>query len=176
MTVNSKTNEWSFKLKKYKVATIMVIASLGTMVLTNAFAANTAGSKCTKAGQTVTANGQKLTCSLVWVAAKGSSAAPTPTKSSAMQSKSFRLESATFNSDFGSAGATARVTNVSKSTKTATMTITVFASDGKTVAFTMSGVVNAVGAGQTVSATFVSISGALPSGSFKYQFQVDAEF
>jgi hypothetical protein len=93
-----------------------------------------------------------------------------------MQSKSFRLESVTFNNDFGSAGATARITNTSKGTKTATMTLTIFASDGKTVAFTMSGVVNAAGAGQTVTATFVSISGELPSGTFKYQFQVDAEF
>ncbi len=163
-------------MKKYKVATLIVVAALGSMVLTNAFAANSAGGKCTKAGQTVTVGGQKLTCSLIWVASKGSAAAPEPTKSSSMQSKSFRLESVTFNNDFGSAGATARVTNTSKGTKTATMTLTIFASDGKTVAFTMSGVVNAAGAGQTVTATFMSISGELPSGTFKYQFQVDAEF
>jgi hypothetical protein len=40
----------------------------------------------------------------------------------------------------------------------------------------MFGVVNAVGPGQTVTVTFISVSGDLPNGKFKYSFQVDAEF
>jgi hypothetical protein len=167
-------------LKKYKVATILLIASIGTMFLTNAFAANTAGGKCTKAGQTVTAKGQKLTCSLIWVASGPVAPSVTPSKSPAdsnsIQSKSFRLDSISFNSDLGSAGATARVTNTSKNTRTATLNVSIFASDGKTVAVSMFGVVNAVGPGQTVTVTFMSVSGDLPNGKFKYSFQVDAEF
>jgi hypothetical protein len=40
----------------------------------------------------------------------------------------------------------------------------------------MFGVVNAVGPGETVTVTFMSIAGELPTGKFKYSFQVDAEF
>jgi hypothetical protein len=40
----------------------------------------------------------------------------------------------------------------------------------------MSGVVNAVAPGETVSVMFMSISGEFPPGQFKYTFQVNAEF
>lgn len=145
-----------------------------------AFAADAPGSKCTKLGKTSNVNGQKLTCSLIWVASKGVTPSVTPSKSAdksnSLQSKSFRLESISFNSDLGTAGATARVTNTSKNTRTATMNVSIFASDGKTVATSMFGVVNGVGPGQTVTVTFLSVSGELPNGKFNYSFQVDAEF
>jgi hypothetical protein len=56
------------------------------------------------------------------------------------------------------------------------MNVSIFASDGKTVAVSMFGVVNAVGPGQTVTVTFMSVAGDLPNGKFKYSFQVDTEF
>jgi hypothetical protein len=145
-----------------------------------AFAANTPGSKCTKAGKTSSANGQKITCSLVWVASGSTKPLVTPSKSpdksNALQSKSFRLESISFNTELGSAGATARVLNTSRNTRTATMNVSIFASDGKTVAVSMFGSAISVGPGQTVTVTFMSISGELPDGTFKYSFQVDAEY
>ena len=152
------------------------VFSLGSI----AFAANSPGSKCTKAGQTSSVNGQKLTCSLIWVVSGSNKPSATPSKppdkSNALQSKSFRLESISFNSDLGTAGATARVLNTSRNTRTATLNVSIFASDGKTVAVSMFGVVNAVGPGQTVTVTFMSVSGELPAGTFNYSFQVDAEF
>ena len=145
-----------------------------------AFAAPTAGSKCPKVGQTSSNNGQKLTCSLTWVKSGSATTSVAPSKSAsksnAQQSKSFRLDSISFKSEFGSAGATARVTNSSKKTKSASMNISIFASDGKTVAVSMMGIVNAVGPGDTVTVEFMSISGELPDGAFKYSFQVDLEF
>ena len=159
---------------------VAVVATTAFSLGSIAFAANNPGSKCTKVGQTTTANGQKLTCSLVWVASGSTKPSVTPSKSpdvsNALQSKSFRLESISFNSDLGSAGATARVLNTSRNTRTATMNVSIFASDGKTVAVNMFGVVNAVGPGQTVTVTFMSISGELPDGTFKYSFQVDTEY
>jgi hypothetical protein len=56
------------------------------------------------------------------------------------------------------------------------MNITVFKSDGKTIDFTMTGSADSVSAGETVSATFFSISGEFPAGQFKYAFQVSTEF
>jgi len=164
-----------------KRSTLIVVALLLASVTPYAYAAVTSGSKCTKAGQVTTVAGQKLTCSLVWVSSSSKtspSAAPKATKpsSDSIQSKSFQLESVSFNTDLGSAGAEARVTNTSRTTRTATMTITVFKSDNKTIAFTMSGVVNAVAPGETVSVMFMSISGEFPPGQFKYTFQVNAEF
>ena len=164
--------------KKYLIPGLVVIAAFSVGQF--AFAAAAPGSKCTKVGQTLNVNGQKLTCSLIWVASKPVAPSVTPSKSPAnsnlLKSKSFRLESISFNSELGSAGATARVTNTSKNTRTATMNISIFASDGKTVAVSMFGVVNAVGPGETVTVTFMSIAGELPTGKFKYSFQVDAEF
>lgn len=159
----------------------VISAAIGILLISlfgyEANAANNAGSQCAKAGQSVTVNGQKLVCSLIWVAS-GVKSSPTPTKttSNSLQSKSFRLETITFNEEFGSAGATARVTNISSNTKTATLTITIFKGDGKTVAVSMMGVVSSAGPGQTVTVNFISVSGDLPSGQFKYAFQVDAEF
>jgi hypothetical protein len=165
------------KRRSILVASALLLVSIGYP----AYGAIMNGSKCTKAGQVTTVNGQKMTCSLVWVSSQNSQspgASPKPSKSTSdsIQSKSFRIESVTFNSDLGSAGAEARITNTSRSTKTATMTITIFKSDNKTIAFTMSGVVNAVSPGETVSVTFMSISGEFPPGQFKYTFQVNAEF
>ena len=161
---------------KKKIVALLAIATLAVGA-NYAYAANTAGGKCTKAGQTVTVGGQKLTCTLIWVAAGGSKkpAGDASKDSSGMSSKSFRLENATFNTDLGSAGATARITNTSKSTKSATMTITIFGPDGKSVKASLMGVANSVGAGQTVTVTFFSVNDQLPAGEFKYAFQVDTE-
>jgi hypothetical protein len=164
--------------KIYLTAGLVAIAAFSAGQF--AFAADAPGSKCTKIGQTSSVNGQKLTCSLIWVASGSAAPTVTPSKSSAksnsIQSKSFRLDSISFNSELGSAGASARVTNISKNKLTATMNVSIFASDGKTVAVSMFGIVNEVGPGQTVTVTFMSVSGELPNGTFKYSFQVDAEF
>jgi hypothetical protein len=166
-------------LKKL-ISVVGIVALAAFSIGQFAYAASSPGSKCTKVGQTSNVNGQKLTCSLIWVVSGPVAPSVTPSKSPAnsnsIQSKSFRLDSISFNSEFGSAGATARVTNTSKKTRTATMNVSIFASDGKTVAVSMFGVVNEVGPGQTVTVTFLSVSGDLPSGKFKYSFQVDAEF
>ena len=163
----------------------LIVRLIASMALISMLGIQTAeavspGTKCSKLGQTVVSNGKKLTCSLMWAESAGNKAPATSSKDeskgSTLQSKSFRLESVSFNNDLGSAGATARVINISRSTKTATMSIAVFGPDGKTVLFNMMGVVNAVPAGQTVTATFTSISGEFPGGQFKYSFQVDAEF
>lgn len=91
-------------------------------------------------------------------------------ESDAVQSKSFRLESISFNSELGCVGATARVTNTSKKKRSATMNVSIFAGDGETVAVSIFGVVNAVELGQTVTPSFTSVSGALPSGKLEYSF------
>ena len=160
---------------------IIAILILVSEVSTASAQAATIGSNCPKMGQTTTDAGKKLTCSLVWVSSSSNSVAtvtPAPSKSSSssFQSKSFRLESVTFNSELGSAGADARVTNTSKNTRSAIMVITIFKNDNKSIAFTMSGAANAVNPGETISVTFMSISGNLPSGQFKYTFQVSTEF
>ena len=166
-------------VKRLSVFTILAI--LLASITTPVSAAKTNGSKCTKAGATTVVGGKKLTCSLVWVASPSkvaSSATPAQSKSpsNSMQSKSFLLESVSFNSDLGSAGAEARVTNTSRSTRSALMNITVFKSDGKTIDFTMTGTANSVSPGETISVTFFSISGEFPAGQFKYAFQVTTEF
>jgi hypothetical protein len=170
-----------FRTGAQTIRIILAFLILTSGVTTSSAQAATLGSKCPKVGQTTTNAGEKLTCSLIWVSSSSNSAAsatPAPSKpsSSFIQSKSFRLESVTFNSELGSAGADARVTNTSKNTRSAIMVITIFKSDNKSIAFTMSGVANAVSPGDTVSVTFMSISGDLPSGQFKYTFQVSTEF
>ena len=140
-------------------------------------AASPEGSKCTKAGLVITSGGKKLTCSLVWTAAAPTVAPKKAAKKSTLlQDKSFRLETVSFNEDFGSAGAAARVTNISSKTRTAILEITIFKTDGRTIAANLVGNVNAVSPGQTVTVTFMSVNGVLPSGRFQYTFQVSAEF
>lgn len=141
------------------------------------YAASLPGAKCTQLGQVITSGGQKLTCSLIWTATSPK-VAPTKaaSKSARLQDKSFRLESVSFNTDLGSAGANARVTNISNRTKTASLGISIFASDGVTVLANLFGSANAVAPGQTITVTFMSVNGELPSGQFKYSFQVSAEF
>ena len=164
-----------------RISFFTISAILFASISTQAFAVITNGSKCSKAGQTTTAAGKKLTCSLVWVASPSKTATsakpePSKSKSNSMQSKSFRLESVSWNSDLGSAGAEVRVTNTSRNIRSATMTITIFKSDGKTIDFTMTGTALTVSPGETTSVTFFSISGDFPEGEFKYAFQVSAEF
>ena len=148
--------------------------------LSAAYAANSVGGTCSKVGQSTTVAGQKLTCSLVWTTSKTepsatpSTAATTASSNKLLQDKSFRLESITFSSDFGMAQAITRLTNTSNRSKSAFMTITIFDEAGKKVLSTLQGVVNGVGAGQTVTVTFLS-SGDLPTGKFTYRFQVDTE-
>ena len=55
------------------------------------------------------------------------------------------------------------------------MTITIFKSDGNSIFMTLMGSAQDVKPGETVTVQFVG-SGALPTGTFKYNFQVDAEF
>jgi hypothetical protein len=164
-----------------RISFLIISAILFASISTQAFAAITNGSKCSKAGQTTTAAGKKLTCSLVWVVSPSKTAAsakpePSKSKSNSMQSKSFRLESVSWNSDLGSAGAEARVTNTSRNTRSALMNITIFKSDGKTIDFTMTGSADSVSPGETTSVTFFSIAGDFPAGQFQYAFQVSTEF
>ena len=145
--------------------------------MTTAWAADSPGGPCSKAGKTSIVAGQKLTCSLIWTANKvapTTSKTPDTSSSKLLQDKSFRLESANFSSDYGMGQATTRVTNISNRTKSAFMTITIFDEGGKKVLGTLAGVVNGVGAGQTVTVTFMSGSD-LPVGKFTYRFQVDTE-
>jgi len=141
------------------------------------YSATIPGTKCTKLGQVISSGGKKLTCSLIWTTTTPK-ASPTKaaSKTTYLQDKSFRLESVSFNTDLGSAGANARVTNISNRSKTATLGITIFASDGVTVLANLFGSANEVAPGQTITVTFMSVNGELPSGRFKYSFQVTAEF
>ena len=162
---------------RMRTAAVVLLLFFTSFVAYEAFAAGGTGTKCPKVGQTTTVNGEKLTCSLIWVANKPkTSATPTPPASNSLQSKSFRLESVSFNNDLGGGGAEARVKNTSKYKKTAVMTITIFKSDGKTIALTLNGSANEVAPGETVTVSFFSIGGDLPSEQFKYAFQVTAEF
>ncbi len=76
-------------------------------------------------------------------------------------------------SQFGTCRATARVTNTSDSEKTAVVTFTVF--KGSDQVGTLQGTVNQVGAGDTATVTLLS-QNKCPTGSLRYEFQVDAEF
>jgi len=162
------------RMRSFVVALLLLFTSF---VAYEAFAVGGPGTKCSKAGQTTTVNGEKLTCSLIWVSAKPkTSTAPSTPTSNSLQSKSFRLESVSFNNDLGGGGAEARVKNTSNRKKTAVMTITIFKSDGKTIALTLNGTANEVAPGETITVSFFTIGGDLPSGQFKYAFQVTAEF
>lgn len=165
--------ESKLRLTVAALVTLMVMVSS----ISSSFAAPAVGGKCTRAGQKISNGNQNLVCSLVWTMTVPKTAATkAPVKTSKLQDKSFRLESISFNTDLGSAGANARITNISNRSKSASLGISIFGKDGVTVLLNLMGVVNDVAPGQTVTATFMSVSGNLPSGQFKYSFQVSAEF
>lgn len=165
------------KINVKRVSIFLVSSLIFTgMTFNTAFAVDQAGGKCKKAGQKIKVGANELTCTLIWVS---TSTSPKPTTSSssatkAMQSKSFRLENVTFENGALGGQATARVTNTAKSVKSAFFTITIFEPDGKTVAVSLNSVANSVPAGQTITLTFLGTK-ELPTGSFKYSFQVDTE-
>lgn len=166
------------KESKLRLAAAAIV-SMAVIVssIPSTFAAPTVGGKCSKVGQKISNGNQNLVCSLVWTMSVPKTAATkAAARSSKLQDKSFRLESISFNTDLGSAGANARITNISNRSKSASLGISIFAKDGVTVLVNLIGVVNDVAPGQTVTATFMSVSGDLPSGQFKYSFQVSTEF
>ena len=146
------------------------------------FASGSAGGACAKAGLTTIENGHKLTCSLVWttssVTSKVSSApkSKTPSSGGIQRSKGFELISIQFNDSVVISGATARVQNVTNGSLNATFVITVFASDGVTPEATLNGNAFEVAAGETQTVQFITTSGSLPTGTFKYSFQTSVQF
>ena len=68
------------------------------------------------------------------------------------------------------------MTNISNRSKSASLGITIFAADGVSVLANLFGSVVSVAPGQTITVIFMSVNGELPSGQFKYSFQVSAEF
>ncbi len=167
MTKNSQRNLLAFALIAFAFATLT----------TTSHAAIKNGDACAPAGATFKQGATTFTCTQSGKKAAWKAAAPVvkKTTSSALTSKSFRLESAKFNSDYGMGRATARVTNISKSSKSAVFTITIFGSDGKSVATTLAGAVMGIDAGATATVDFIG-SVALPKGAFTYGFQVDMEY
>jgi len=170
--------------RKFKLAVGVTIALLASAGLTMAFASSSEGGACAKAGQMTTVNGQKLKCSLVWVAmgsttsapSKTTSTAPAPSKVGIAQSKDFALISIQFSNDtFGTASASARIQNTGSRNHGAFFNITIFASDGKTPSVTLTGVADAVGPGETQTIEFFSTSGSIPTGQFTYAFQTSTE-
>ncbi len=158
----------------------LVISFLSLGALSSAFAASAPGGACAKAGQITTVNGQKLTCSLIWVAAKSSTVPKpktTPAKTNGIQrSKGFELVSIQFNDSGVISGATARIQNVTGGSLNATFVVTIFGSDGVTAEATMNGTAIGVAAGETTTVQFITTSGSIPSGTFKYAFQTSVQF
>jgi putative Ca2+/H+ antiporter (TMEM165/GDT1 family) len=146
-----------------------------------ALAATSAGSTCTKAGQTQVINSQKFTCSLIWVKTGASlpskSSSQTPAKKKYLaQSKSFALVSVSFSNDsLGDGQATARIQNTSGQSYSAFFTITVFKSDGVTPSVTLNGAANSVSPGETQTVQFLTGDGPMPSGKFSYAFQTTTQ-
>ena len=131
------------------------------------------GQKCSPAGATFKQSASTFVCTksagkTVWK----KKVATKPTTQ--LSNKSFILESVSFSDEYGMAQAKARIKNSSSKTKTGVMTITIFKSDGKTIFTTMIGSAQEVLPGEVVTVQFVG-SGELPSGGFKYSFQVDME-
>lgn len=89
-------------------------------------------------------------------------------------SRSFHLDSVTFKDLSAFGGALARVTNISDSTKTALMGITIYGPDDTTPIQNLVGTAEAVPPGQTVTVQFVGTD-PLPDGEFTYDFQVSME-
>ncbi len=165
-----------------KIVTFTVAGILTIGGLPDSFGANTAGGTCTKSGQTVVVNGQKLTCSLIWVSSGKASSNSTkpknasPSKIGIAQSKDFALISIQFTDDgLGDAQATARIENISGQSHGAVFDVTIFAKDGVTPSINLSGIADGIAPGETQTVTFESTDGALPSGQFKYAFQTSTE-
>ncbi|MDO8644962.1 MAG: FxLYD domain-containing protein [Candidatus Planktophila sp.] len=157
------------------IVIFLLISAVSPLQLANAAIKD--GSKCSPAGASFKQNGINFICTkisgkVVW---KKKSTVPTIKASTGIQSKSFNLESVTFSDDFGLTSASGRVKNTSAKVKNALMTITIFNSDGKSIYTTMVGSAQNVNPGETVTVQFIG-TGSLPSGTFKYSFQVDTEF
>ena len=132
------------------------------------------GQKCSPAGASFKQSGSTFICTkvsgkLVWK----KKAAPKP--SSQTSDKSFSVESISFSTEYGIAQGSARVKNISTKTRTGVMTLTIFKSDGKSIHSTMIGSATGVLPGKVVTVQFIG-TGDLPSGTFKYSFQVDMEY
>lgn len=162
---------------------VAMVSLLSLSAVTTSIASGSAGGSCTKAGLTTVANGQKFTCSLIWVASASKTIASPKTKKSTpgkigiAQSKGFALISVQFSNDgLGDAQASARIANITNQTLTAIFGITIFASDGVTPLVTLEGSGDGIGSGETQTVQFVSTNGSLPSGQFKYAFQTTAQF
>ena len=166
------------KMKLLLLGLLSLVLTFSNFTL--GYGATTGGSSCTKQGQVVVSNGQKLTCSMIWVATRVASInkpkASTAASSGIARSKGFELISVQFSDTYGSPQATARVQNVTNMRLTATFDITIFASDGLTPSITLAGVANEVSPGETQTVSFISAGGTMPSGKFKYAFQTSAQF
>ena len=167
-----------------KRTTIMIaIVSLITVsAITSSLASGSAGASCTKAGLTSLVNGQKLTCSLVWVGSGSTSkvlSTPKPKTASAsglQRSKGFELISIQFNDSSIVSGASARIQNVTSGSLNGSFAITIFGSDGVTPKAVLNGNALGVASGETQTVQFITTSGSLPSGTFKYSFQTSVQF
>jgi hypothetical protein len=164
-------------MRTLKIALLVTALLLGPAG--GVFAATTPGSPCQKIGVTTKSGPSLLKCSLVWVTQTNTTVSPssTPTKSTSpsLQSKSFKLVSIVFNDGPAGGQADARMINISNSTRTALFTLTIFASDKKTIAATMIGSAQGVRPGEIVTVSFVGTQ-SLPSGAFSYTFQTDTEY
>jgi hypothetical protein len=167
-------------MKKTLTKNLLAVALISLAFSTTAtasFAAIKNGDACSPAGATFKQGATTFTCTQSGKKAAWKAAAPAvkKTSSSALTSKSFRLDSSKFSSDYGVASATARITNIAKSSKSAIFTITIFESDGKSVATTLTGSAMGISPGSTTTVQFVGM-GDLPKGAFTYGFQVDMEY
>lgn len=159
-----------------------IITVIALSTFPNAYAATFIGSSCSKVGQTALIKGQKLTCSLTWVgsgtASKISHAPKSSTASSGgiQRSKGFALISIQFNNSSVIPGASARIQNISNASLNATFAITIFATDGITPQATLNGTALSVVSGETQTVQFITTSGTMPTGQFKYAFQTSVQF
>jgi len=156
---------------------LLVVASLliSIFALPPAVAATIKdGQMCSPAGASFKQSGSTFICTkvsgkLVWK----KKTAPKP--SSQTSDKSFSIESISFSNEYGIAQGSARIKNTSTKTRTGVMTLTIFKSDGKSIHSTMIGSATGVPPGKVVTVQFIG-TGDLPSGTFKYSFQVDMEY
>ena len=160
-------------MKKIKV----VLAVLLTISLIPISASQAAvikdGQKCSPVGSTFKMGSSTFVCTKVSGKSVWKKKVATKTTTQ-ISNKSFSLESVTFSSEYGFSEAVARIKNSSSKTKTGVMTITIFKSDGKSVFTTLMGSAQGVLPGEVVTVQFVGTDD-LPSGTFKYSFQVDME-
>lgn len=155
---------------------LFVVVLAHSLIMPLGYAASLDGSACTKINQVVTSQATTFKCSLVWK--------PTPSKlestkfsnlAKSLQDKGFRLNSVKFNNSAGFAMADARITNITKKTLSATLSITILAEDHSTILVNLLGSVMKVKPGQTVTASFVG-NGNLPAKTSNYRFQVSLQF